>query len=89
MKDGDLASRNAVTSWGQIIGVLCNMATLPYLIEIIDNYFSDRKCLYQTDDGSIFGSFSVEHKVRWSTLSTIFVGFAGGFALDLATKTLG
>ena len=45
--------RNAFNSanWGRITRALFNMATPPYLMEILNNYFQDRKVIYLTDEG--------------------------------------
>ena len=45
--------RNAFNSanWGRIMRALFNMATPPYLMEILNNYFQDRKVIYLTDEG--------------------------------------
>ena len=45
--------RNAfnAANWGRIMRALFNMATPPYLVEILNNYFQDRKVIYLTDEG--------------------------------------
>ena len=47
-----LEVRNAFDSakWGWIIRTLFNIATPPYLMEILNDYFHDRKIIYLTDD---------------------------------------
>ena len=36
--------------WGRIMKALLNMAALPFLMEILNNYFQDRKVIYLTNE---------------------------------------
>ena len=59
--------RNAFRSanWGRIMGALFNMATPPYLLQILNNYFQDRKVIHLTDEGEQESVVTVKESVLW------------------------
>lgn len=71
---------------------LYNLVTLLYLMEIINNYFCDRRVV-ENENQSAVGTltFTVEYKVRWSTSSgiTSWVHNCDNIALVLVDKTGG